>query len=124
MFSAKAASLDQIRATNKVPEAEDMHVFEAGARRSEIKPRYDLIPSLALERLARRYALGASKYGEHNWQKGLPLSDTYNHAIEHLLKAKEIMLSGELFPGETPDDDLAAAMWGLCTLMWYQERAK
>jgi hypothetical protein len=31
-------------------------------------------------------AEGAAKYGEHNWQKGMPLGDTLNHAIAHVYK--------------------------------------
>jgi hypothetical protein len=29
-------------------------------------------------------AEGAIKYGEHNWQKGMPIGDTLNHALAHV----------------------------------------
>jgi hypothetical protein len=97
----------------------EYHQFETGARRSEvIGPRYDLIPEGPLRRLALRYTLGATKYGEWNWQKGLPLSDTFNHIIEHLLKAKREILAGQMYN----DDDLAGAAWGIFTLMFFQDR--
>lgn len=31
-------------------------------------------------------AEGAAKYGEHNWQKGFPVTDILNHAIAHIYK--------------------------------------
>jgi hypothetical protein len=106
-----------------------MHTFPSGAKRSELKPRYDLIPSVPLRRLAARYAMGAERYGEYNWQKGLPISDTLNHVLDHLLKYRERYYQQHhqgLVPQGTPDDDLAAAAWGCFTLMWYEEnnRAK
>jgi hypothetical protein len=97
----------------------DFHQFESGARRSEvIGPRYDLIPEGPLRRLAMRYTLGAAKYGEYNWQKGMPFSDTFNHIFEHLQKAKESIRLGSI----TVDDDLAGAAWGVLTLMFFQDR--
>uniref|UniRef100_UPI001E4FF338 dATP/dGTP diphosphohydrolase domain-containing protein n=1 Tax=Acetomicrobium sp. S15 = DSM 107314 TaxID=2529858 RepID=UPI001E4FF338 len=33
--------------------------------------RYDLIPSDALRELAKVYTVGAEKYGERNWEKGM-----------------------------------------------------
>jgi hypothetical protein len=31
-------------------------------------------------------AEGAAKYGEFNWQKGMPMGDTLSHAIAHIYK--------------------------------------
>lgn len=98
-----------------------MHTFPSGAKRSELKPRYDLIPASPLRRLAARYAMGAERYGEYNWQKGLPISDTLNHVIDHLLRYKE-QLNSPNVPFD-PDDDLAAAAWGVFALMYYEERS-
>lgn len=100
--------------------------FPSGAKRSEkIKPRYDLIPSAPLRRLAERYALGADKYGEWNWQRGLSdpqfLKDGFNHIIDHLQKAKDSFLLGLQ---NSLDDDLAGAAWGCFMLMQAQEEAK
>src|SRR5688572_28092504 len=47
------------------------HTFSSGASSSGRKPRYDLIPLWALERIAKRFQIGAEKYGENNWQKGV-----------------------------------------------------
>jgi hypothetical protein len=101
--------------------AEPIHAFASGAVRSEeIKARYDLIPSGPLERLALRYGLGASKYGEYNWQKGMPFSDTYNHILVHLESVKRKYEQG--FGFEFIDDDLAGAAWGCFALMFFGTR--
>lgn len=44
--------------------------FDSGMRRDiqDGKPRYDLIPTFMLKRLAELYARGSEKYGERNWQ--------------------------------------------------------
>jgi len=108
-----------------------MKTFESGARRSEqVSARYDLIPSVALRRLAARYALG-TKYGEWNWTRGLPFSDTLNHIQAHLESAKtryiECVRAAHGDPEEiarllkqrfgTEDDDFAGAAWGCFALI-------
>lgn len=113
--------------------------FASGAHRSEvIKARFDLIPPQALRRLALRYGLGAVAYGEHNWQKGLPFSDTLNHIQEHLERVKDrvnaciadargdeqaihSVLAHEF---TNSDDDLAGAAWGCFALMTLIDEGK
>jgi hypothetical protein len=87
--------------------------FATGAKREHLADRFDLIPPLVLRRLARRYALGAKKYGERNYQKGLPVSDVFNHALEHLLQWYEDLRNACL----SSDDHLAAALWNIATLI-------
>jgi len=121
--------------------------FDSGAKRSNsiggveymdsLIPRFDLIPKEPLERLALRYGLGAIKYGEDNYKKGLPNNNLLNHAIGHLLSWKERMENGshyshilfkeacangsnlmqEIESGRL-DDDLAAAAWNIITIMY------
>jgi hypothetical protein len=38
-------------------------VFTSGAKRSELKPAYHLLPPEGLKRAAERYSLGADTYG-------------------------------------------------------------
>lgn len=116
-----------------------VHTYASGARRSiKVKARYDLVPPLALRRLALRYGLGASAYGEFNWQKGMPLSDTLNHVIAHLENFKQrvqdvqdahrgdesAVLTALHLDDLQSDDDLAAAMWGCAALMWLIKNKK
>jgi hypothetical protein len=90
------------------------YTFSSGAARSERKPRYDLIPGVALRRLANRYRLGAKRFGDNNWKKGGAdfVEDVPNHVIEHLF----LWMSGD-----RSDDHLAAAAWGCFALMYFEE---
>jgi len=122
----------------------EMYQFPTGAKRSSKMPRYDLIPKIALDRLAQRFtgdiinnipSGGALKYGEGNWEKGLPTSDIINHIINHITSAsnhfrialtqtKDMeLVRGSFHAAMQRDDDLAAAMWGLCVLMHQEETA-
>lgn len=87
--------------------------FDTGAVRTADADvtRYDLISEIGLERLARTYAEGAAKYSDHNWRKGFPFSNLLNHAIAHLNKFKQ---------GDTTEDHLAHAAFGLFALMEFQ----
>jgi len=94
---------------------EPMKTFESGAVRGTgcMNARYDLINPVALRRLAETYAEGAKKYGDSNWQKGIPSPDLLNHAITHIEAWRN---------GDTSEDHLAHAAWNLCTLMYTEER--
>jgi hypothetical protein len=97
-------------------------VFESGAKRSAKQPRYDLIPTEGLRRLAERYALG-TKYGEWNWARGVSdaefVNDMFNHTIAHLLLARDKFLHARMT--NDGDDDLAAAAFGCFGLMEAQK---
>lgn len=45
--------------------------------------RFDLIPQRMLERVAKVMAVGAARYGAHNWEKGFPWSSVVNHLLRH-----------------------------------------
>jgi hypothetical protein len=110
------------------------HTFSTGAQRSELMPRYDLLPRTFLERTAGRFELGL-KYTEHNYKQGLPFDDTFNHIVDHLwayrerrkmilqaaAELKQPIDSGQLAElmtaSETDGDDLAAAAWGIAAIM-------
>lgn len=76
------------------------------------KGRYDLISPFAMRRLALWYELGASKYADRNWEKGMPFSRYINSAKRHI--DKYIM-------GMEDEDHLAAAVWNLCAIMHHEE---
>lgn len=117
-------------------------VFETGARRSSLKPRFDLIPHVFLVRVAHRFGMGVPQYGEHNYKKGLPFDDTFNHIIDHLYAYKErrkeylrqlelqeidpakvSLLEYVLCKGED-GDDLAAAAWGIAAIMYLEHAGR
>lgn len=88
--------------------------FPSGAERSTDADnvRYDLITPIGLQRLAETYKEGADKYGDWNWMKGFPASDLMNHVIKHIFQWLE---------GDTTEDHLAHATWGLMTIMHFED---
>lgn len=77
-----------------------MKEFSSGARSTVKKPRYDLIPQIALEFLANRFGYGASRHGERNYRKGKDdqefITDRINHLIEHTMKFAEFRRQEDL----------------------------
>jgi hypothetical protein len=49
-------------------------------------------------------AEGAKKYGDYNWEKGMPVSDMLNHGIRHLYM---------WLNGDRSEDHLGHAMWNV-----------
>ncbi len=84
--------------------------FASGAVRSTESDgyRFDLISPHALLRIAATHKEGADKYGDHNWRRGLPFSDTLNHAMHHLVQYMQ---------GDRTEDHLAHAAWNLHAVM-------
>lgn len=98
-----------------------MHEFGSGARSTEVKPRYDLIPTEALAALARRFGYGAVKHGENNWRNGVNDQefhrDRVNHAIEHIFNyVHGITTYDEERRPTTPAEHLEAAITNLAIL--------
>lgn len=92
----------------------ERHAFETGAQRdnSTGKGRYDLLPVLALRRLATTFEKGAEKYAARNWEKGIPLSRYIDAAMRHLMKHLE---------GWTDEDHAAQALWNVACMIQTQE---
>ena len=80
--------------------------FETGAVRDiqENKGRFDLIPQRTLTALAIHYELGCKKYGDRNWEKGIPVQVFLNSATRHLAKTVE---------GLNDENHLISAIWNL-----------
>lgn len=72
------------------------------------------VPSLMLE-VAKHFEDGAKKYGENNWQKGLPESCYIDSAIRHYMK----YLDGW---DDEPHD--RAFVWNLMCLIWTHNHIK
>lgn len=49
------------------------------------KPRMDLIPPEALTALGSVLGMGADKYGERNWEKGMSWGRPYAALMRHLI---------------------------------------
>ena len=79
----------------------------------EGKGRFDLLPMCVLMRLAQHYEAGSLKYGDRNWEKGIPCSSFADSAMRHLVKYMD---------GWTDEDHLIAAIWNLCGIAWNEEK--
>ena len=73
--------------------------------------REDLIKKYAAMYLdvAHQFEDGAKKYGEHNWQKGIPVSCYIDSAVRHYLK---------LCAGWTDEPHDRAFVWNLMCCIW------
>jgi hypothetical protein len=82
-----------------------------GARRTDRKPRFDLIPLEFLEAVAMALSTGAIQYGPYNWKRGGKdfFLDAWNHAFVHLQKFKE---------GDTSEDHLGHLASNVAFLVW------
>ncbi len=89
--------------------------FDTGAVRDmhEGKGRCDLLPPAALLRLARHFENGAKKYGDRNWELGIPCHSFADSAHRHYLQYMD---------GATNEDHLMAAIWNLMCLAETEEK--
>ncbi len=75
-------------------------------------PRFDLISPIGLRRLAETYSEGADKRGEDNWRHGMHGRDLLNRSIAHIYAR---------LLGDTSDDHIAHAAWGLIAFLEQEE---
>ena len=89
----------------------------------EGKGRFDLLPYKALSELAKHLENGAKKHGEHNWEKGLNLTDCYSAAIRHALQANGLdwTKQKEDANGESKRYHLRAAMFNIAVILEQME---
>lgn len=84
--------------------------FESGAVRDiqHGKGRFDLLPFEGLEALCQVFEAGSMKYGDRNWEKGMPVSRFIDSMVRHAVKAAN---------GWTDEPHLAQAAWNaLCAI--------
>ena len=86
--------------------ADPVESFDTGARRSDAtgKGRFDLLPFLGLQRLARRFEAGGAVYGDRNWENGQPQSRVLSSALRHIY---------QYLAGMEDEDHLGAAAWNV-----------
>jgi hypothetical protein len=80
--------------------------YESGAVRSSDAEatRYDLISPIGLAAVAAACAEGAERYGDFNWEKGMPANDLINHALRHIYL---------FLGGDRSEDHLGHAAWNV-----------
>ena len=72
------------------------------------------VPELMLE-TSIHFEEGAKKYGENNWQKGIPIKCYIDSAVRHYLKWRN---------GDTDEPHDRAFVWNLLCCMWEVQREK
>ena len=72
------------------------------------------VPELMLE-TSIHFEEGAKKYGENNWQKGIPTKCYIDSAVRHYLK---------WLRGDTDEPHDRAFVWNLLCCMWEVQREK
>ena len=88
--------------------------FDTGAVRDSatLKPRIDLISPFALQRVGEWLRLGAQRYTERNWEKGIPVSRCIASLYRHLVA---------YHAGDHREDHMAAIMCNASFIMHYEE---
>ena len=98
-----------------IQDSGDRTQFDSGAVRDmhEGKGRCDLLPPVAILRLACHYEAGAKKYGDRNWEKGIPSHSFADSAIRHLFRYLD---------GDNSEDHLAGVLFNVCGLIYNEEK--
>lgn len=79
------------------------------------KARYDLIPAAALDELVAVYTMGAAKYSDRNWERGMRWGRVFAAVMRHLWA----WWRGQDRDGESGLSHLAHAAWGCFALIEY-----
>lgn len=90
-----------------------------GVKFDDAKPRMDLVPVSAIRALADVLTMGATKYGDRNWEKGLAWGRVYGATMRHLLA----WWHGEDLDAESGLCHLKHALCNVAFLVEYVERA-
>ena len=111
--------MSEIKKYIKSEKEKELMNKETAARFDEGKIRYELIPSYALEQLAKVYTYGAQKYDDDNWRKGLNWLKTIGSLLRHVYAWKK----GETLDPESNCHHLAMASWNCFSLMSYEKHS-
>lgn len=77
----------------------------------EEETRPDLIPDIAINRLAGLMYRGAQKYAPRNWEAGMPISRVYASLYRHLI---------QWVAGDTSEDHMSAVLWNAAVIITYE----
>lgn len=82
------------------------------------KNRLDLLPFDALEEVGTVYTLGAKKYADRNWEKGI----NYMRVVGALLRHLFAWIRGEERDPENGQRHLASVAWNALALLAFEIR--
>ena len=66
-------------------------------------------PEAALLEVSKHFEAGAEKYGEYNWQKGIPIHSYIDSAVRHYLKHRR---------GDKDEPHDRAFVWNMMCCLW------
>lgn len=116
------AAVNSVSVTLTEEQLKTKTTFASGAQKDILgKPRFDLIPPEAMLSLASTFTLGAKKYNDRDWEKGIPFSVALG-ALKRHLNAFEL---GDMI--NTADGDIehiAHVMWWAVALTTFIKRGR
>ena len=84
------------------------------------KLRFDLLPVFPLLKIAEVYTIGAKKYADRNWEKGMAWGRIFAAMMRHAWK----WWGGEKTDPMDGQHHLASVAWCAMALMEYEEKQK
>ena len=97
---------------------DNMDLDIGGVKYDDGKPRYDLLPSDALEELVAVYTYGANKYRDRNWEVGMRWGRVFAATMRHLWA----WMRGESYDPDTGFHHAAHAAFGCFALIAFDKR--
>jgi len=98
--------------------ADNRPTLEAGAKYDGEKNRLDLLPFDALVEVGTVYTLGARKYADRNWEKGISYMRICGALLRHLFA----WLLGEQRDPENGQLHMASVAWNALALLSFELR--
>lgn len=86
---------------------ENIENSDTAVKFDQNKPRTDLIPPEAILGLADLYAMGARKYADRNWEKGM----SYTRLLGALVRHAMAYLSGENYATDDKQHHMLSVAW-------------
>jgi hypothetical protein len=93
-------------------------LVEPAVKHDAGKPRYDLIPPEAMEAAAHVFRIGAEKYGDRNWEKGMSWGRIFRALMSHAWK----WWGGEEHDPDDGQHHLDSVIWCAMVLRAYAAR--
>lgn len=96
--------------------------FSTGAQKEVTgKIRLDLVPPEVSESHAEVAELGSHKYGDRNWEKGIPLMECFRAARSHILEWEK---GEDINTDDGPFNHLQHAHWWLGAMVTFIKRGR
>ncbi|MCK9320332.1 dATP/dGTP diphosphohydrolase domain-containing protein [Methanoculleus sp.] len=90
---------------------------DRGSRFNEGKLRWSLVDLKCFEGLVQVLMMGAKKYSDYNWQKGLPINEVYESLMRHLVS----FMDGEDNDAESGLSHLDHALCNIYFMKWFMD---